>query len=394
MSEAAQGKRKEVKEMTKRVGIVSVAQNAGTETKDNFYDQAFRIAREALDKAGLTREELGTIVSASSDIFHGGISCANSYYWDPIGAFLKSASRQDGESLFALFYAAMRIMTEKYETALVISLCKGSENPETDACTLMYADPFYQRPIGLNESIAAAMQMQDYMDAYGITEEQCAQVVVKNLGNALRNPWAHKKGHYTVADVLGSERVLNPLTAMQIAPKSDGMVAMVLASEEKTKQLTDKPVWLKGFGTAMDTYNFGDRDLLHGQLGKAAAQAYKMAGITNPRKEIDMLEICEPYAFQELMWLEDLGICASGEGGKLIESGATSVKGEIPVNPSGGVLANNPYVSRGLQRAVEAVLQLRGEAGERQLSKKIKTALAHGTLGFAGQCHSVAVLGI
>ncbi len=380
--------------MTKRVGIVSVAQNAGTESKDNFYDQAFRVAKEALDKAGLSREELGTIVSASSDIFHGGISCANAYYWDPIGAFLKNASRQDGESLFALFYAAMRIMTEKYETALVISLCKGSENPETDACTLMFADPFYQRPIGLNESIAASMQMRLYMETYGVTQEQCARVAVKNLGNALRNPWAHRKGRYSVADILKSERVLDPLTALQIAPKSDGMVAMVLASEEKTKELTDKPVWLKGFSTSMDTYNFGDRDLLHGQLGNAARRAYKMAGIENPQKEIDMLEICEPYAFQELMWLEDLGICKPGEGGKLIDAEVTSVHGDIPVNPSGGVLANNPYVSRGLQRAVEAVLQIRGEAGERQLNKKIKTAVAHGTHGFAGQCHSVAVIGI
>ena len=380
--------------MTKRVGIVTVAQSAGIESKDNLYDLAFRTAKEALDKAGLTREELGTIVSASSDIFHGGMSCASAYHVDPTGAFLKNASRQDGESLFALFYAAMRIMTEKYETALVISLIKGSENPENDACTLMYSDPFYQRAIGLNESIAAAMQMRRYMEAYGITKEQCAQVAVKNLGNALKNPIAHKKGQYSVADILSSERVIDPLTALQIAPKSDGMVAMVIASESKTKQLTDKPVWLKGFGNSMDTYNFGDRDLLHGQLPNAAKRAYSMAGIESPREQIDLLEICEPYAYQELMWLEDLGFCGPGEGGKLMESGVTAINGKIPVNPSGGVLANNPYVSRGLQRAVEAFLQLRGEAGDHQVNKNVKTALAHGAHGFAGQCHCVAILGI
>ncbi len=380
--------------MEKRVGIVAVSQSAGAESEENLFDLAYKTAKEALDKAGLTREELGTIVSASSDIFHGGISCASAYHVDPTGGFLKNASRQDGESLFALFYGAMRIMTQKYDTALIISIMKGSENPENDACTLMFSDPFYQRELGLNESIAAALQMRLYMQAYGITEEQCAKVAVKNLGNALRNPWAQRKGTYSVADVLASERPIHPLTTLQIAPKSDGMVAMVLASEEKALELTDRPVWLKGFSSSMDTYNFGDRDLLHGQLNTAAQRAYKMAQINNPRKEIDMLEICEPYAFQELMWLEDLGFCGPGGGGKLIDEGITSVGGEIPVNPSGGVLANNPYVSRGLQRAVEAFLQIRGEAGERQLKKEIKTALAHGTHGFAGQCHAVAILGI
>jgi acetyl-CoA C-acetyltransferase len=379
--------------MTKRVAIVAVAQNAGAESKDNFYDQAYRVTREVLDKAGLTRDEIGTIVSASSDVFHGGISCANSYYWETTGAFLKNASRQDGESLFALFYGAMRIMSGHYETALVIGLCKGSENPPNDTCTLMYADPFYQRDLGLTETMAAALQMRLYMERYGITAEQCARVAVKNLRNALGNPYAHKKGRYTVDDVLKSPRLIDPLTDLQVAPKSEGMVAMILASEKKAKDMGTKPVWLKGFGSSLDSYYLGDRDLLDGQLKSAAVRAYKMAGIKDPLKQIDMAEITEPYAFQELMWYEGLGLCREGDGGRLIESGFTEMNGQIPVNPSGGVLANNPYVSRGLQRAVEAFLQIRGEAGERQVPKAVKTALVHGTHGYAGQCHAVAILG-
>jgi acetyl-CoA C-acetyltransferase len=371
-----------------------VAQNSGAESKDNFYDQAYRVAKEALDKAGLTREELGTVVTASSDIFHGGISCANSYYWETTGAFLKNASRQDGESLFAFFYGVMRILSGQYDTALVMALCKGSENPPNDTCTLMFADPFYQRPVGLTETMAAALQMQLYMEKYGITREQCAKVVVKNLGNALRNPYAHRKGLYTVDDVLSSARSIDPLTEMEMAPKSEGMVAMVLATEKKAKKLTRKPIWFKGYGSSLDTFYLGDRDLLDGQLKNAAARAYKMAGITDPGQEIDLAELTEPYAFQELMWCEDLGFCGRGEGGKWLDSGTTAMNGALPVNASGGVLANNPYVSRGLQRLVEATLQLRGEAGERQVKKKVKTALAHGTHGFAGQCHAVAIIGI
>jgi len=379
--------------MPMKVGIVSVAQISGDDSKDNFYDQAYWATREALDKAGLKRDELGTVVSTASDVFHGGISCANAYYWESVASFLKNGTRQDGESLFSLYYAAMRIMSGHFDTALAVALCKGSENPENDTITHFFTDPFYQRGIGLNETMAAALQMRQYMERYGITEEQCAKVAVKNLANALRNPHAQRKGKFTVEEVLDSERLVDPLTELQCAPRSEGMVAVLLASEDKAKKMSDKPVWLKGYGCALDGFYLGDRDLLKGQLQRASSKAYKMAGINDPRKEIDLAEISEPYAFQELLWYEDLGFCGEGGGGKLIDSSATEMEGDIPVNPSGGVLANNPYVSRGLQRAVEATLQIRGQAGERQVDRKVNTALAHGTHGFAGQCHAVVILG-
>ena len=379
--------------MINKVAIVEAAQTSGADSSENFYDQAYRTTQKVLDKAGLKQEELGTIVSAASDVFHGGISCANAYYWETTGAFLKNGSRQDGESLFALYYGAMRILSGHYDTALVISLCKGSENPENDTLTLFFSDPFYQRSLGLNETMAAALQMKLYTEKYGISEEQCAKVAVKNLGNAMRNSNAHRKGRYSVDEILASERHVDPLTDLQCAPKSEGMVAVLLASEKKAKQLTDKPVWLKGYGSSMDSFYLGDRDLLKGQLKNAASRAYKMAGITEPFREIDLAEITEPYAFQELMWCEDLGFCEEGLGGMLIDSDATQIDGELPVNPSGGVLANNPYVSRGLQRVVEVALQIKGKAGEHQVDKKVSTALAHGTHGFAGQCHVVAILG-
>jgi len=379
--------------MTSRVGIVDIAMTPGIETKENFLDQVFWTCKEVLDKAGVKREDVGTVISASSDVFHSGMSCANSYYWDAGAAFLKNGSRQDGESLFAFMYAAMRILSGSYDTALVLGVCKGSENPDNDLLTHLYTDPFYQRQVGLNETIAAALQKREYKDRYGITENQCAQVVVKNLKNALRNPYAHVKMGVEVEDVLSSEVVMDPLKSMECAPKSEGFIAMLLAKEDVARKLTDKPVWLKGYGSSMDTFYLGDRDLLEGQLKNAAKQAYDMAGIAAPGKEIDVAEICEPYGFQELLWYEDLGFCERGQGGKFLESGATQMDGKIPVNPSGGVLALNPYVSRGLYRLAEGFLQVRGQAGERQLDKKVNTALAHGTHGFAGQCHAVAIIG-
>lgn len=171
--------------------------------------------------------------------------------------FLKNGSRQDGESLFALWYATLRIASGHYDTALVVGICKGSENPENDYITHYFTDPFYQRQIGLNESIAAALQMQMYLNSTNASEEDCAAVVVKNLGNALRNPYAHKKGKVTIEDVMNSGYVYTPLKKMECGPKSEGIVALLLASEEKAKKLTKKPVWIMGFGTAMDRFYLG-----------------------------------------------------------------------------------------------------------------------------------------
>ena len=375
----------------RRVAITHVAQSAGGESRESLMDFTYQVNREILDKAGLKRADVGCIIAGSADIFHSGLSCANAFDWDGIGAFLKEGSRAE-ESAFSFIYGCMRILSGQYDTVLVTALVKGSENPDNDPITSFYGDPFYLRPLGMNESAVAAMQMRQYMDRYGIKEEQCAAVAVKNLGNALFNPYAHKKRRVSLDDVMGSERVYDPLKALECAPKSDGVVAVLLASEEKAKKLTGKPVWLSGYGCSMDHFIPGDRDLLKGELRKAAAKAYKMAGIRDPLKRIDVAEVCEPYAFQELLWCEQLGFCKEGEGGNLIESGMTGMDGSLPVNPSGGVLATNPYPARGLYRIAEAALQIKGQAGEHQVPKKVKTALAHSTHGFGGQCHSVIIL--
>lgn len=375
----------------RRVAITQIAQSSGVESNDSMMNLTYKVCKEALEKAGIKRKDVGCMMIASADIFHSGLSCANSYDWDGVGAFMKEGSRAE-ESLFAFIYACMRIMSGHYDTVSVTAIVKGSENPDNDTLTNFYADPFYYRPIGMNETVAAAMQMRSYMDRYGITEEQCAKVVVKNRRNALFNPYSHIKKRVTVEDVLDSEKVCDPLKALECAPKSDGVVSVVLASEDQARKMTDRPVWLSGYGSCMDHYDINDRNLLDGSLKVAAKKAYSMARINDPRKKIDLAEICEPYAFQELLWCEQLGFCGEGEGGRLIDSGVTEINGALPVNASGGVLSMNPYVSRGLYRIAEAALQIKSQAGEHQVPKKVKKALAHSTHGFAGQCHSVVIL--
>jgi acetyl-CoA C-acetyltransferase len=374
-----------------RVAITHVAQSSGVESRESLMDFTYMINKEILDKAGLKRTEVGCIIAGAADVFHSGLSCANAFDWDGIGAFLKEGSRAE-ESAMSFIYGCMRIMSGHYDTVLVTALVKGSENPDNDPITSFYGDPFYLRPVGINESVVAAMQMRQYMERYGVTEQQCAKVAVKNLNNALFNPYAQIKRRVSLEDVMNSERIYDPLKALECAPKSDGVVSVLLASESKAKKLTGKPVWLSGYGCSMDHFNPGDRDLVDGQLKTAAARAYKMAGIRDPRKKIDVAEVCEPYAFQELLWCEQLGFCGEGKGGDLIDGGETQIDGALPVNPSGGVLATNPYPARGLYRIAEAALQIKGQAGEHQVDRKVKTALAHSTHGFGGQCHSVVIL--
>jgi acetyl-CoA C-acetyltransferase len=285
----------------------------------------------------------------------------------------------------------MRVMSGHFDTAVIHAITKSSEIPELSTLTNLSADPFFQRPVGIDDLSAAALQANLYMNRYGITEEQAAKVVVKNLGNALNNPYAFKKETLAVEDVLKSEKLTYPIKTLDCAHESDATCAILLASEEKAKKLTKTPVWIQGVGWSVDEYFIGDRNILNVPLKKAAMKAYKMADITRPLDEIDVAEICEPYSFQELLWYEQLGFCNEGGGGKFIDKGLPFMGAQLPVNPSGGVLAANPYVARGLIRIGEAALQVMGKAQNRQVSG-VKTALAHSTHGLAGQHHSVIIL--
>jgi acetyl-CoA C-acetyltransferase len=265
--------------------------------------------------------------------------------------------------------------------------------PTIPALTSLSCDPFFQRPVGLEEQSSAGLEAQAYLERYGVSEEVLAGAARKNLRNGLFNPLAHRKGDFSVEEVMASEAKALPLRELECAPRSDGACALLLASEERARELTDTPVWVNGFGWACGEYGLGDRGLLDDStLREAASRAYAMAGIDRPREQLSLVECSTPYAHQEFLCAEGLGLCEPGDGWKLFEDGVTEIDGSLPVNPSGGVLCANPYIARGLIRVGEAALQLMGKAGSHQV-RGAATALAHGTYGLAGQAHSVVVLG-
>jgi acetyl-CoA C-acetyltransferase len=232
------------------------------------------------------------------------------------------------------------------------------------------------------------------MEKYGITAEQCAKASVKSRKNAKNNPYAQEPMDIDISDVLSSRMLASPIRLLDSKPLvSDGACAIILASEEIAKKVTDKPVWIKGMGNCYDSHYLGARALGDcDSLVLAAKRAYKMAGVSDPRRDIDVAEVSAEYSYQELLWSEGLGFCGRGEGGKLIDSGVTEMGGEFPINPSGGVLAGNPIQVAGAARVAEAALQLRGEAVEHQIAGS-KTALAQGFYGPCGQSQCVIILG-
>jgi len=379
--------------MSAEVAIVGVAQTKhGWGLQDTVRGMNYNVTKEILEKTGLSVDDIETIVSSTSDMWQG-MGCSNVYHYDAAAGYLKDSTKAEEDSCLGFMYAYMRVLSGHFDIAMAISATKCSEVPPVATLTNLYCDPFYQRPIALDDVSSAAIQARLYMERYGITEEQAAKVSVKSLGNALRNPNAHRKMKITVKDVLKSEKIAYPLKELDVCPASDGACAVLLASKKVAKKITDTPVWIKGVGWNADSYFLGDRDLLDViALKNAARDAYKMGGIKDPLKDVDVAEICAPTTFQELLWYENLGFCRKGEGGKFMDSGITEMDGKLPVNPSGGVMASNPYTARGLMSIAEASMQVMGGAGKHQV-KGAKTAIAHGTHGLAGQLHSVIVLG-
>jgi len=380
--------------MADKVAIVAVAQTpfAPKRAEVNYAEMAYEVISRVLSDTGLDLgKDIDNKISCSHDIWDGQ-TISDIGITDVIGGHLGHEEKMAMDGSTAVFYGTIGILSGEYEVTLLLAHTKMSQTNRNVVNNVAF-EPIYSRMLGLDYTSAGALQAKRYMYKYGITREQLSKVVVKNLSNARLNPVAHRAGEYTVAEVMTSPLLASPLHVLDVAPDTDGAVAMILASEKRAWEITDKPVWVKGMGVCYDAHYPGDRDLADClALDKAAAQAYRMAGLKKPRRDIDVVELGDEFSYQELLWLEGLGLCDRGEAGRMIDSGVTALKGKMPVNPSGGLLGGVPANVAGLNRVAEAVLQLRGEAGEHQV-KNPRIALAQGHSGFCGQHQCVIVLG-
>lgn len=376
-----------------KVGIIGVAQTNYQRNMASSHDEmVFEVTSKVLEDAGLTIDEIDNTITCTNDFFDGRtISCMT--VTDASGSSNVPTTNVEGDGTYGALMGLMRILSGHFNRTLVVAQSKGSIGNPCIITNAMF-DPLYERYVGLDAINSAALQARRYMTRYGISEEQCAKVSVKNHGNAKHNPYAQLPLDITIEDVLGSRVLADPIKLLDTSPISDGACAIILARESDANKGPNTPIWIRGVGHSTDTYHLGDRDLSDVSVLQAAAKrAYSMAGITEPRKQIDVAEIYDAFSYMELMWMEGLGMCERGEGGALIDAGITEMQGSLPVNPSGGVLSANAILAAGLARVSEAVLQLRGHAGDRQV-EGAELALAHGIEGACGQGHCVFVLGI
>jgi len=244
---------------------------------------------------------------------------------------------------------------------------------------------------GLGAGGAFAPWIRAYITESGAPEYIGWQVAVKDRLNALKNPYAHLRlADITIEKVKESAMLWDPLRFLESCPSSDGACAMVLTDEDGGRRASRPPAWLEASAVRSELGQFPGRNPVKPQAGvECARDVYRQAGISDPRREIDVAEIYVPFSWYEPMWLEGHEIAGPGEGWKMVDAGDTEMGGSFPVNASGGVLSSNAIGASGMIRFAEAALQVRGLAGEHQIDGA-RTALAQ-AYGGAAQYFAMGV---
>ena len=376
--------------MMDRAAIIGVGMTSieAKKIRSGYADLAWEAVNNALNDAGMTIDDIDNIVTTSNDFWDGRtISCMA--VGDASGASDKNASCVEGDGTFGAFYGLSRVLSGSYGTTLVTAHSKGSESVSSLITNAVF-DPIYERSLGMDMITGCAMQAGAFMHRTGTTARQLARVSVKNHGNAKMNPLTQLPMDLTIEDVLNSEMIADPLHKLDCSPVSDGCCAIIIANEERAGMYKKDPVWIKGAAMCSDAYYLGDRDLSRApSLTEAAKKAFIMAGIKPG--DIDIVELYDAFTYQELLWLEAMGISRDGHAGKDLEAGRFDLNGGLPVNPSGGLLSGHPVIAAGLIRIAEVVKQIRGEAGGYQV-RGAKRGLAQGVNGRCGQSHCVWIL--
>jgi len=254
----------------------------------------------------------------------------------------------------------------------------------------MAADYPFEQFHGITFPGLFAMMATAHMNAYGTTEQHLAKIASKNHHHGALNPKAHMQKEVPVETVMGSKYVAWPLKLYDCSLISDGASCIILTKPELAAKYTDQPVHIVGSGQATDAIGLYERDSLTAlQSTKLASKAaYEMANIKP--EQVNLAEVHDCFTIAELIAYEDLGFCALGEGGKLVDSGATSLGGAIPVNTSGGLKSKgHPVGATGTAQAYEMYLQLTDQADKRQV-KDAKVGLTH-NIGGSGATAAVHI---
>ena len=382
--------------MFERVAIVGVGYTPlrCISPEVSYRELIFEAAVKAYNDAGVGPNDIGTFVSITEDYIEG-TAIADEYVPDQLGAVLKPVQTVTADGITGIASLVMQLQTEQFDLAVIEGHSKASNIDYPAHIEAFALDPLYARPLGFHPNYVAGMEMRAFLDETGNTERQAAMVASLNRRNALSNPLAAYPANLTADDIMNSRPEDEPLKRGDIASLADGAIVFVLARESILSRIGGEPVFINGIGWSQDTPNIEERELHRARYAEqSAGRAYRMAGIGSPVAEIDFAEVDDTFSYKQLQHLEALGLAGPGESGRLLQEGLFSPTGDLPVNASGGNLGcGHTYDMAGLRSVLEVVLQLRGQAGERQLAD-VKTGLAQSWRGIPTATGGVAVLGI
>ncbi|MBI5845207.1 MAG: thiolase family protein [Deltaproteobacteria bacterium] len=367
--------------MGKRVAVVGTGQTIHKSHRPDVTGQELiaEAVQKALGDAELKISDIDAIVIGNMDHFEGinYVDC-----WSVAGSggvmrpIIKLTTGGTTGSTLAIGGYHM-VASGLFDKVLVIGWEKNSESDTTGAITTAF-DPIWDRLVFAGAIAGLAAEGMAYKTEFGLTDRDAARVSVRDRRHACNNPHAQLHKEITIEDVLESPMLSDPIHLLDVCPRTDGACAVIMASEDCAEKICPTPAWI--WGTAnRHTYTYvGDVNL--GQIDSmkyAALDLFGKAGIKEPRKEIDVIELYQPYSFAGIIWIEAMGIVPRGKGTEYIWSGATDMGGEIPINPSGGVIACNPIGATGLIRCAEASMQIMGKADKRQVPD-VKMAVSTG----------------
>jgi acetyl-CoA C-acetyltransferase len=337
----------------------------------NQMEMIYEAATAALQDSEMTVKDIDAVVLTNMELFEGR-ALPEMWCGDGAGALMKHAFKiatggTSGTSgAIAGYY---HVASGLFDKVMVVGFEKHSEGHTTAGMAL--TDPLWDRHIAAAAIGNFALSVSEYVAERGVTQEQSARVAVKARRNACNNPYAHlQMPELTVDDVLKSPILAYPVHRLEMCPQSDGACAIIYACEEIARKKCPRPAWVRAAVTRHDHIYLGEMKNRLGTmrtLRGAARVAYEAVGIKEPLKAFDVAEIYDPLTYAEIAWYEALGFCKDGEGGRLIDDGVTQMDGELPVNPSGGVLSTNPVGASGTIRVAEGALQIHGKGGKRQV---------------------------
>ncbi|PIN85144.1 MAG: acetyl-CoA acetyltransferase [Candidatus Diapherotrites archaeon CG11_big_fil_rev_8_21_14_0_20_37_9] len=353
----------------------------------NFKELIAEAGVNAIKDSGVERKDIEAVYGGcmASGRFvgqeHIGALIADQLGLNPIPSTRLEAACASGG--VALRTGILAVASGAYDIVAVGGIEKMTEVSTEDAGFALGGAGDQETELFMGASFPAlyAMMARAHMEKYGTTEEQLAEVAVKNHKNAVNNPNAQFRREITVDDVMNSGYITSPLKLLDCSPITDGAAAIILASTEKAKEISDTAVEILASTQASDTLALAQRRTLYEtDAAKIAGdQAYKKAGITP--KDISFAEVHDCFTIAEIMAIESLGFCKKGEGGKFTADGNTQMSGEIPINPSGGLKGKgHPVGATGVAQAIEAYLQLNGKAEKRQV-KNPEYGLTHNVGG-------------